>query len=163
MVKILIVGYDPLQRSRLKEILEAVGYRVAVAADAIHGLIAATRYPPDLIVSEVLMQRMDGFTFLRVMKSRADLRQIPFVFGPSTVISEEERQFAQMLGAEAILDRVEDSNSLLAAIAACLRRQVRISLGITAKSGEANGLEVEACPNQVSHPFRTHIQALYVE
>ncbi len=149
MITILIVGYDPAHRSRLKATLEAVGYRVAAAPDAIRGLIAATRNPPDLILSDVLMQRMDGFTFLRVIKSRADLHRIPFLVGPSTVITEDERQFAQMLGAEAIFESTDDMGILLATVAASLRRHTRAATTISAIAEPAEGLEVEACPTEL--------------
>jgi DNA-binding response OmpR family regulator len=148
MITILIVGYDPAHRTQLKATLEAAGYRVTTAPDAIHGLIAATRNPPDLILSDVLMQRMDGFTFLRVIKSRADLHRIPFLFGPSTVISEDERQFAQMLGAEAILASANDTGMLLATIAASLRRHTRAATAYAAVSEPVDGAAVLAIPTE---------------
>jgi CheY-like chemotaxis protein len=128
MNKILIVESDAFQRSRLKEMLEVAGYRVTTACDAIRGLIAVTRDRPDLILSDILMPRMDGFTFIREIKSRTDLGRIPFLFIASTAITEEESQFAQMLGAEAIFGSTDDTIDMLSTIAACLRHHARVSL-----------------------------------
>jgi CheY-like chemotaxis protein len=155
MSAILIVGYDPVHRARLKAALEAVGYRVASAPDAIRGLIAATRNPPDLILSDVLMQRMDGFTFLRVIKSRADLHRIPFVVGPSTVITEDERQFAQMLGADSILDSSNDMGPLLATVAASLRRHMRASPVYSEVVDPSDGVEVRPYLREPFHRARS--------
>ncbi len=63
MAKILIVDDKPAQRARLKHLLETAGYSVATAPDAIQGLVSVTRDPPDLILSDIPMPRMDGFTF----------------------------------------------------------------------------------------------------
>src|SRR5512138_634841 len=120
MAKILVVDDDPPQRARLKDMLETAGYTVATAPDAIQGLVAVTRDPPDLILSDILMPRMDGFSFIREMKSRPDLRRIPFLFVTSSLVSDDDRQFAQMLGAEAILARTDNADSALAIIESCL-------------------------------------------
>ncbi|MBI4788084.1 MAG: GAF domain-containing protein [Chloroflexi bacterium] len=125
MAKILVVDDDPAQRARLKHTLEAAGYAVATAPDAIQGLVAITRDPPDLILSDILMPRMDGFTFIREVKSRPDFRVIPFLFVTSTLVSDDDRQFAQMLGAEAILARSDDANAALGIVESCLKRHTR--------------------------------------
>ena len=125
MAKILVVDDDPAQRARLKHTLEGAGYSVATAPDAIQGLVAITRDAPDLILSDILMPRMDGFTFIREVKSRPDLRTIPFLFVTSTLVSEDDRQFAQMLGAEAILARNDDADAALGIVESCLKRHTR--------------------------------------
>ncbi|MBI3914483.1 MAG: GAF domain-containing protein [Chloroflexi bacterium] len=125
MPKILIVDDDPAQTARWKQTLESAGYMVASAPDAILGLIAITRDPPDLILSDILMPRMDGFTFIREVKSRPDLRTIPFLFVTSTLVSEDDHQFAQMLGAEAIIARAEADDAALGIIREVIERHQR--------------------------------------
>ncbi len=125
MAQILIVDDDPAPRERWKRALELEGHSVQVAPDAIQGLINITRDPPDLILSDILMPRMDGFTFIREVKSRPDLRTIPFLFVTSTQVSDDDRQFAQMLGAEAIIARAEEFESAHALIDTTLKRHMR--------------------------------------
>ncbi len=55
-------------------------WRVETAADGQAGLEAAMRLPrPDLIVSDVMMPRMDGHELCRRLRADPDLRQIPFI------------------------------------------------------------------------------------
>ncbi|MBI3538458.1 MAG: GAF domain-containing protein [Chloroflexi bacterium] len=124
MAKVLVVDDDPAQRARWKHMLESDGHTVVVAPDAIQGLIAITRDRPALILSDILMPRMDGFTFIREVKSRPDLRTIPFLFVTSTLVSEDDRQFAQMLGAEAIVARAESDQAQTMINAALKRHQL---------------------------------------
>ncbi len=125
MSRIIIVDDDPAQRARWKHTLESSGHTIITAPDAIQGLINITRDPPDLILSDILMPRMDGFTFIREVKSRPDLRTIPFLFVTSTLVSEEDRQFAQMLGAEAIIARANENAEIQDIINAALKRHQR--------------------------------------
>jgi len=59
--KILIVDDDPDILDALTIILEAQGYQVSTARDGVEGLAALKAAPPDLLVLDLLMPKMDGF------------------------------------------------------------------------------------------------------
>ena len=61
-------------------ILESNGYEVVSAINGINGLEKLKNYHPDIIISDVLMPKMDGFEFCRKVKEQEDLKNIPFVF-----------------------------------------------------------------------------------
>ena len=86
MTHVLIVEDHEENRTLLKMLLEANGYRVTAAGDGLEALAAARRDPPDAIVSDVLMPKMDGFALCRAWMQDAGLRAIPFIFYSATYV-----------------------------------------------------------------------------
>lgn len=77
--RVLVVD-DQLENLELAlEVLESEGFDVALARDGIEALEEVSRRPPDCIVLDVMMPRMDGFTACRSLKSRRATRAIPIV------------------------------------------------------------------------------------
>src|SRR5262249_32952344 len=60
--------------------LLAHGYGVSVARDGLEGLKALDQTPPDLIVVDVMMPRLDGMTLVRAIKKHRTTRHIPVIF-----------------------------------------------------------------------------------
>jgi adenylate cyclase len=77
--KILVIDDDleivELARNRL----EAQQYQVLTANDGVTGLSLAQAYKPDLIVLDVVMPQMDGYTFIQEIKRQDGLRSIPIL------------------------------------------------------------------------------------
>ncbi|MHB8666740.1 MAG: response regulator [Burkholderiales bacterium] len=99
MDHVLIVEDNEENRSLLKMLLEVNGYRVTDAGDGLQALAAAQRDRPDVIVSDVLMPKMDGFALCRAWMQDAALRRIPFIFYSATYVHPDDEQFAMALGA----------------------------------------------------------------
>lgn len=59
--EILIVEDSAMQAKRLKRLLEEQGYSVLVAHDGEEGLAMALEHVPTLIVSDIIMPKMDGY------------------------------------------------------------------------------------------------------
>lgn len=59
--------------------LEWMGYEVDASADATAALAAATRVRPDVIVSDLGMPIMDGFEFIRRVRTIPDLNSVPAI------------------------------------------------------------------------------------
>lgn len=78
-MKILIVDDSSFKRKALGYVIERHGHEVIEAGDGEEGLEKARSYRPDLIVSDLLMPKMDGFNFLRNLKKDEQLKGIPFV------------------------------------------------------------------------------------
>ena len=102
-MNVLIVDDNANDRRLLRYTLEHHGCTVVEARDGQEGLYYVIRHRPDLIVSDALMPRLDGFQFLRTLKSDPDLRSIPFLFYSATYIRDEEERLAISLGAEAFM------------------------------------------------------------
>ena len=71
--RILIVDDDERQRAALAAMLSDCDFRIQVAADGQEALERLTTFNADVIVSDLVMPRMDGFELLRHLKERGDL------------------------------------------------------------------------------------------
>ncbi|MBI1940202.1 MAG: response regulator [Acidobacteria bacterium] len=77
--EILIVEDSPTQAEQLKHLLEEQGYSVRRAANGKEALAAVGQRKPTLIITDVLMPGMDGFTLCKEIKSRGELNDVPVV------------------------------------------------------------------------------------
>ncbi len=77
--KILVVEDSPTQAERVRLLLEDNGYEIEVARDGQEGLEHIRSRPPDLIIADVMMPRMDGYALCRAVKSSPRTKTIPFV------------------------------------------------------------------------------------
>lgn len=103
-VKILIVDDNYDSRKFLRFNLEHHGVETVIEAeDGKKGLAMARMHKPDLIISDALMPVMDGFQFLRYVKTDEGLKTIPFIFYSSIYTGYKEAEFAISLGAEAFI------------------------------------------------------------
>ena len=72
----------------LTEAFEMEGYKILVANDGSKGVELAREFIPDLIVSEILIGKMDGYEVLRLLLDKPKTSGIPFIF--STTKSEKQ-------------------------------------------------------------------------
>jgi DNA-binding response OmpR family regulator len=79
---VFVVDDDVALRALLAKALEAKGYQVAQAADgmAASELLGRMTRPPDLLICDVMMPVIDGFSFARLIKRQAALRGMPLIF-----------------------------------------------------------------------------------
>ena len=75
--RVLLVDDAPLIRKVFSSILVGAGYVVRTAVDGLDGIGKLRQGAPDLIISDLMMPRMSGFEFLRVVRQR--LPQIPVI------------------------------------------------------------------------------------
>ncbi|MBI4098652.1 MAG: response regulator [Candidatus Magasanikbacteria bacterium] len=81
---ILVVEDEETVRNVLQKLLEANGFRVATAKDGLEGMKYLEDNVPDLMLVDVMMPRLDGFTFVKAVRFRTEqqksLPKIPFIF-----------------------------------------------------------------------------------
>jgi two-component system, chemotaxis family, chemotaxis protein CheY len=90
MARILVVDDDRNIRELLALHLGSAGYEVDVAEDALAAGHILLRTWPDLIISDVNMPRIDGFTFIAALRDDIARRQIPVVLLSSAVHAERK-------------------------------------------------------------------------
>src|SRR5271167_1286346 len=103
MSRILIVDDKEENLYYLRTVLEGQGSIVESACHGAEALVKARLNPPDLIVSDLLMPVMDGYTLLRHWKADARLKKIPFIVYTATYTEEEDERLALSLGADAFI------------------------------------------------------------
>lgn len=77
--RILIVDDDDIVRTIMRAELEAEGYQVAEAKDGLEGCDACWASPPDLVISDVLMPRMDGYELCRRLRRHPKSVTVPIL------------------------------------------------------------------------------------
>ncbi|MEM7657642.1 MAG: response regulator, partial [Bacteroidota bacterium] len=87
---ILIVEDHPDVRNFLKESLEGLGYQVSESVDGKSGLEAAIQLQPDLIISDVMMPKMNGLELAEAIRSNAKVSHTPLIL--LTARAEEEHR-----------------------------------------------------------------------
>jgi DNA-binding response OmpR family regulator len=76
---VLVVDDDPVILRLLEVNFEMEGFAVRTAADGAEGLAAARAEPPDVIVSDVMMPKMNGLELVRGLKSDPLTAGIPVI------------------------------------------------------------------------------------
>ena len=77
--KILVIDDDLEVVELVRRRLEANQYEVLTANDGASGFALLTDHKPDLIVLDVLMPHMDGYSFVQEIKRHGNLRDIPIL------------------------------------------------------------------------------------
>jgi CheY-like chemotaxis protein len=96
---ILLAEDNPALAEMLTWLLDREGFETLHAADGMSALAMARQGKPALILSDVTLPRMDGFTLCRMIKSDARLTRIPFVFLTART-QESDRETALKAGAD---------------------------------------------------------------
>jgi signal transduction histidine kinase/DNA-binding response OmpR family regulator len=116
MKRILVVDDKEENVYYLQVLLTGHGYEVDVARHGAEALIKARQSPPDLVVSDLLMPVMDGYTLLRLWRSDARLKKIPFLVYTATYTEPEDERLALSLGADAFILKPAEPEDFLARI-----------------------------------------------
>jgi two-component system cell cycle sensor histidine kinase/response regulator CckA len=106
----------------LQVLLSSQGYAVEIARNGAEALDMARKHAPDLIVSDILMPVMDGFTLCRNWRADESLQHIPFVFYTATYTEPKDERLALDLGADAFITKPAEPEDFLAAVLTVLAR-----------------------------------------
>ncbi|MEQ1579365.1 MAG: HD domain-containing phosphohydrolase [Steroidobacteraceae bacterium] len=123
MAKILIAYERESESSMLDELLTGRGHRVVRYGNGIEALEAARREPPDLVLSDILLPKMDGFALCRKWKQDERLQSIPFIFFTTRHDDPKYERFAEELNADRFLARPSEPDALVNAVDELLARR----------------------------------------
>lgn len=101
--------------SGLKSLLEDNGYDVITAQDGLQAIdfLGKQKEPPDLIVSGIIMPKMNGYDFFKMVSTNSQWNHIPFVF--LTLISSPENvRWSKLIGDDVdhVLKSIKDEDIL---------------------------------------------------
>ncbi|MDP3072398.1 MAG: PAS domain S-box protein [Opitutaceae bacterium] len=114
MTRILIVDDNSENRYLLRTLLVGHGFAVEEASDGAEALTKARQSPPHLVIADLFMPVMDGFTLLRHWKVDPRLKLIPYVVYTATYTDPEDEKLALDLGADAFILKPAEPEALLA-------------------------------------------------
>jgi two-component system sensor histidine kinase/response regulator len=147
---ILVVEDNDIMLSGIRDVLEMADYQVIVALDGQGAMDLLEHHSPDLIVSDIMMPRMDGYQFFSAVRANPKWFSIPFIF----LTAKDQRvdvRLGKQLGADDYLTKPFEPEDLLVAVQAKLERAAALQ---AAAEAEVNKLKQNIL-NVLSHEFRT--------
>jgi len=120
-MKVLIADDNRENLYMLEALLQGSGYEVTSAADGVEALDIALHDGFDMIISDILMPRMDGFQLCREVKKNERLKEIPFIFYTATYTDLKDQELALSLGAEKFIMKPEEPDVFIEIIKAVLK------------------------------------------
>lgn len=120
MASILVVDDHAINRQFLLTLLGYCGHRLFEAADGAIGLEVARAERPDLIISDILMPRMDGVTFVTRLHEFPEIADTPVIFYTATYREREATVLARACGVKWVLPKPSNPEVILAAVQVAL-------------------------------------------
>jgi diguanylate cyclase (GGDEF)-like protein len=119
---ILIVDANPSDRRSYITLLGNFGYRFLEANDGAEALELARAELPDLIITDILMPHMDGFTLVRRLRAEPLLMGVPVIFQTANYDVSEIHRLARASGIQHVLRKLAEPQEILRAVQASLKQ-----------------------------------------
>ena len=113
--RILVVEDQPDNRQIIRDVLAGTDYQITEAENGEEALAAIAKQRPDLILMDIQLPVMDGYTATRRIKSDAGLKSIPIIAVTSYALSGEEKK-AREAGCDDYVPKPYSPRQLLAKI-----------------------------------------------
>lgn len=121
---VLVVDDSPVYLERTANVARSLGHRVRTAKNGLEAIGMLMKEPVDIVLSDVQMPMMDGWQFLRIVRSRPTLARTPVIF-LTTLTGETERLKGYQLGVDDYLGKPFDDAELALRIGRALERTKR--------------------------------------
>jgi CheY-like chemotaxis protein len=122
MATILVIEDQTKILENILETLEMEGYQTLGASNGMGGVQLARAHHPDLILCDVMMPGMDGYTVLLQLQNDPETETIPFIFLTARADRDSQRQGME-LGADDYLTKPFTRSELVAAVTTRLQKQ----------------------------------------
>lgn len=136
--KLLLIDDDPNLILLVQDYLEFRGYEVTAANSGQEGLDILKVATPDLIICDIMMPHMDGYTFVEKVRENAGIRWIPFLFLSAKSQSQDKIKGLSQ-GADVYMTKPFEPEELVAQVESLLRQaeNLRQSSGGIGEMGAA--------------------------
>lgn len=152
MTKILIVEDEKPLLEEVVDTLRFEGYEVEFASDGLNGLERVRHEAPDLIISDIMMPRLDGYGMLEELRSTDATAMIPFIFLTAKTEKQDMRKGIE-LGADDYLSKPFTRQELLAAVHVRLDRQTAIQNKIEKSLDQLRDVISYSLPHELRTPL----------
>lgn len=153
--KILVIDDEDDYRGMIAATLRIAGYDTSEASNGLDGLAAIKSDHPDLVLCDINMPKMDGYTLLGRLKEDDECVSVPFIFLTGDTAKSEMRQ-GMRLGADDYLTKPFTSDELIAAIKTRLVRKKSLQKYYETQFDDIKTSIVRSLP----HEFRTPLNGI---
>lgn len=130
-VHTVLVVDDNSQNIYLMEVLlKSQNFQVVTARDGKQALAIARKEIPYLIISDILMPVMDGFTLCREWKQDNRLKKVPFIFYTATYTEKKDEEYALSIGADRFIRKPMEPDLFIEQIQAVLKESLKESIPV---------------------------------
>jgi len=130
MATILVVDDRPVNRDLLKTLLGYRGHTVVEASDGAEALDLIRAERPNLVISDILMPTMDGYQFVREMRSDPASATIPVIFNTAHYLDREAKALAKACGVSHIIYKPGEPELILRTVTDVLGREPAATLPV---------------------------------
>lgn len=123
--QILLVDDEPGLRNAVKTFLEDEGFEITVAVDGEDGWEKAQQFFPDLIISDIMMPRCNGYTLLERVRADERLSGTPLIFLTAKGMTLDRTQ-GYLAGVDDYIAKPFDPDELSARVKNVINRQERL-------------------------------------
>jgi CheY-like chemotaxis protein len=102
--------------------LKFKGYRVVTARNGQEALEAIQKERPLMVITDILMPKLDGFNLVHRLRINPETRNIPVVFLSATYVAPEDKAFALTIGATRFIEKPIDLNNFMQTIEELLKQ-----------------------------------------
>ena len=117
---ILVVEDVPNILELLDVTLRFKGYPVKTARNGEEALDVVPEHPPALVITDIMMPKMDGYTLAFNLRRNPKTSHIPIIFLSATYVTPEDKEFAMSLGAVRFMEKPVDTEDFLLTVAEVL-------------------------------------------
>ena len=125
MATILVVDTNPTDRRTYINLLGSFGHRILEADDGAQALKLALKELPDLVVTDILMPHMDGFSLVRSLRAEPLLAGVPVIFHTNNYDESEIHKLARDSGIRHILRKPAEPHEVLRVVNDSLKRPAK--------------------------------------
>ncbi len=114
--RVLLVEDEPAIRELVAEMLEGAGVDLRCAAGGAEALREARRARPHLVLLDIVLPDLDGFTVCRLLRGHAALREVP-IYMLTARVRKADRESARRAGADGYIEKPFTARQLQALVA----------------------------------------------
>ena len=122
MATILIIDTNAADRNTYITLLGNFGHRILEAANGVEGLQVARTELPNLIITDIIMPSMDGFTFVRRLRAEPLLKGVPVIFHTANYDDSEIHRLARASGIQHIIRKPSEPHEIMRVVNDSLKR-----------------------------------------
>lgn len=123
---LLVVEDIPNILDLIDTTLKFKGYRVVTARNGEEALEAIKKERPAIVITDILMPIMDGFSLVHRLRLDPGTRNIPVVFLSATYVAPEDKTFAVLIGVSRFLEKPIDIDQLMRTITELMTQELPI-------------------------------------